>query len=164
MRAVGPQLAELAGGAIAGFQPTNGEPDVGPLLTDLLTQHGITVLIPRPTTHHRLEWVAAETASLTGMRCGIPRPHGSAVAEAQQVADLAGVILVPALAVDPTTGARLGYGAGYYDRLLADLASPVRVIGVCRAAELIAVPSAAHDVPVDSVLTEEGLTTVRPGG
>ena len=46
MRAVAPQLAALSGSAIAGFQPTNGEPDVGPLLTDLMSSHGLTVLIP----------------------------------------------------------------------------------------------------------------------
>lgn len=153
MRAVAPQLAALSGSSIAGFQPTNGEPDVGPLLTDLMSSHGLTVLIPRTAPGRRLEWVQADRAALTGERSGIPRPSGAVVAFGGHVADRVGVILVPALAVDPRTGARLGYGAGYYDRLLADLTVPVRIVGVCRRSELVELPVDDHDLPVDSVLT-----------
>lgn len=164
LRAAGPQLAALTGDTIAGFQPTNGEPDVGPLLVDLMSQHGITVLIPRPLPDHRLEWIEADAAALSGDRSGIPRPVGAAVVQGGHVADLVGVILVPALAVDPVTGARLGYGAGYYDRLLAALTRRVRAVGVCRTSELRSVPSRDHDVPVDSILTGAGLIPIPAGG
>ena len=54
-------------------------------------------------------------APLVPDACGIPAPTGAALAPQ----DLA-LLLVPALAFDPATGVRLGYGGGYYDRLRAD--------------------------------------------
>lgn len=63
------------------------------------------------------------------------------------------VVLVPGLAFD-VRGHRLGYGQGYYDRLLPSL-SRARRIGLAFELSLLAeVPSAAHDVPVDVLVTE----------
>lgn len=73
-------------------------------------------------------------------------------------------MLVPALAVDLATGARLGYGAGYYDRILGALADTVFTVGVCREQDLRAIPVEPHDVPVRGVLTEAGLTPIDPTG
>ena len=65
------------------------------------------------------------------------------------------VLLVPAMAVD-RSGFRLGKGAGYYDRALAGLEVPT--IAVVYARELVdAVPHDPHDVPVDAVITEDGI-------
>ena len=75
-----------------------------------------------------------------------------------------GLILVPALAIDPDTGARLGYGAGYYDRLLPRLPGAVLVVGVCRDADLFPVPTEPHDVAMGAVLTESGLRLIAPHG
>lgn len=160
MRQWAPELAALSGAAIAAFQPTNSEPDVGPLLLELMHRHGVTVLIPRPVGEQQLDWVTADADSFSAGLTGIPRPVGPAVAHAGQVAAMVGVILLPALAMDPQTGARLGYGAGYYDRLLADLAQPVRLIAVCDDTELVDLPIEDHDRPVDSVLTAAGLRPV----
>ncbi len=63
------------------------------------------------------------------------------------------LVLVPGLAFD-ARGYRLGYGQGYYDRLLPRLTRAAR-IGLAYELSLLAeVPSAAHDVPVDFVITE----------
>ena len=64
-------------------------------------------------------------------------------------------ILVPGVAFDPD-GGRLGYGAGYYDRLLAAWVSPLPPL-VAAAFELQivpAVPVLAGDHRVDLVVTE----------
>ena len=67
------------------------------------------------------------------------------------------LILVPGLAFD-RSGTRLGYGKGFYDRLLADVPPGVPVVGVVPES-LIAetLPSAPHDVPVTHVLSERGV-------
>ena len=67
------------------------------------------------------------------------------------------LVLVPALAVD-REGYRLGYGAGYFDRLLAG--SPpgqFRVVALPAPLFVERLPREAHDVPVDAVMTEEQL-------
>lgn len=63
--------------------------------------------------------------------------------------------VVPALAVD-RDGYRLGYGAGYFDRLLAGRgARPFCVTALPSAFIVERVPREAHDVPVDMVLSEK---------
>ncbi len=62
--------------------------------------------------------------------------------------------LVPALAVD-SAGYRLGYGAGYFDRLLTGRGKkPFCVTALPSAFHLPQVPHESHDVPVDRVLGE----------
>jgi 5,10-methenyltetrahydrofolate synthetase len=62
--------------------------------------------------------------------------------------------LVPALAAD-RAGYRLGYGAGYFDRLLAGRGPRPFCVTALPAAFIVAsLPHGAHDVPVDRVLSE----------
>jgi 5-formyltetrahydrofolate cyclo-ligase len=69
-------------------------------------------------------------------------------------------LVIPLLAFD-RTGARLGYGGGYYDRTLALLgrAHPLLIaIGVAYAAQEIAqVPTGPHDIRLRAIATERGL-------
>lgn len=63
-------------------------------------------------------------------------------------------MLVPGVAFT-AHGARLGYGGGYYDRLLASL--PLRVMRIAAAFELQMVdylPEGSHDQRVDQVVTQ----------
>ncbi len=63
-------------------------------------------------------------------------------------------VLVPGVAFD-ARGARLGYGGGYYDRLLPLLRSGVpRVAGAFELQLLDAVPLAGHDARIDRLVTE----------
>ncbi len=62
--------------------------------------------------------------------------------------------LVPALSCD-REGVRLGYGAGYFDRLLAGAGTRTfRVVALPEALVRDHVPSEPHDVPMDALLTE----------
>ncbi len=64
--------------------------------------------------------------------------------------------LVPALAADGACF-RLGYGAGYFDKLLAARgARPFCVTALPAAFVVENLPHGAHDAPVDSVLVESG--------
>ena len=66
------------------------------------------------------------------------------------------IILMPLLGFDKR-GTRLGYGGGYYDRTLERLSKRPRLVGLAFAAqELEDIPRDAHDVPLDTIITEHG--------
>lgn len=71
----------------------------------------------------------------------------------------ASLIILPALAVD-RHGTRLGRGGGWYDRALTYRAPNAPIIAVCWPWELVAsdLPREPHDVPVDALLTPDGVT------
>lgn len=70
------------------------------------------------------------------------------------------VIWVPGLAFSPKTGARLGRGGGYYDRLLADQGCRARKITLAHAFQLQEdVPAEAHDQRVELILTADACIT-----
>ena len=64
--------------------------------------------------------------------------------------------VIPALAAD-RGGYRLGYGAGYFDKLLAGRSSrPFCVTALPSAFVLERIPHESHDVAVDLVMSEAG--------
>jgi 5-formyltetrahydrofolate cyclo-ligase len=72
------------------------------------------------------------------------------------------VVLVPALAVTPE-GHRLGYGSGFYDATLPDVAPPALTIVVAFSFQLLGeLFIEAHDVPCDVVLTDREI--IDPSG
>ena len=156
--ALGARLAEhilrdvmvQPGQSIAGFWPIGTEIDIRPLL-HALHASGQPILLPvtpprgQPLTFRG--WRPGD--ALRPERFGTVRPVGE-----PGVPDL---LLVPLLAWDGQ-GRRLGYGGGYYDRTLAGLPG-CRAIGCAYAAQRMAeVPADEHDVPLDAVATELGLT------
>jgi 5-formyltetrahydrofolate cyclo-ligase len=67
------------------------------------------------------------------------------------------LILVPGVAFDGA-GRRLGRGKGYYDGLLGVRRRDCLAIGVTTADRIIdAVPTEGHDIPVDLLVTEDGI-------
>jgi len=106
----------------------------------------------------RLELVAIEDPDdLAPGTLGIlePRPELRDNPERRVDPNEPDLIVVPGLAFD-RRGNRLGYGQGYYDKLLR-LARPdaslVALAFECQLAD--AVPHLAHDVPVHKILTEQ---------
>ena len=79
---------------------------------------------------------------------GIPEPDPGA-----PVITRPDVVLVPFLAADPR-GYRVGYGKGFYDRLLPELGDALRVAAGFDFQLVPEVPSAPFDVPVDVVVTD----------
>jgi len=74
------------------------------------------------------------------------------------------VVLVPAVAFD-RRGFRAGYGGGYYDRFLPEAPRAVR-IGAAFTCQMVGrIPTGPHDIPVDRIVTEEGIISpARPAG
>jgi 5,10-methenyltetrahydrofolate synthetase len=76
--------------------------------------------------------------------------------------DSVGVVLVPGLAFD-RTGARLGRGGGFYDRLLARPEFLLaQKIAVCLQMQILdSVPIEPHDAHVDIIVTETEIHRIR---
>ena len=74
------------------------------------------------------------------------------------------VVLVPLLAFDHSL-MRLGQGAGFYDRALAQLrqSGPLHTIGIAFACQMTdtPIPAEPHDQSLDWVVTENGLHASR---
>jgi 5-formyltetrahydrofolate cyclo-ligase len=86
---------------------------------------------------------------------GIPEPATGDPVGREQI-DL---IIVPGAAFD-ASGNRLGYGAGFYDKLLEGFGGRI----VALAFELQIVPAAprdAHDVPMQKIVTEKRVLETR---
>lgn len=143
------------------YVPFGSEPgSIG--LLDVLRDAGARVLLPViPDERAPLAWSEyTGTASLVpGPYRGVLEPGGPRLA-ADAIGD-ATLVLVPALAVD-RRGARLGRGAGYYDRSLVFAADDARLVAVVRDDELVDhLPAEPHDVRMHGALTpRHGLITL----
>ena len=72
------------------------------------------------------------------------------------------VLLVPCVGYGPN-GLRLGYGGGFYDRTLAALAPRPTTVGLAYSQGYVPwLEAEAHDIPLDAILTDEGLFWQRP--
>ncbi|MEJ5999407.1 5-formyltetrahydrofolate cyclo-ligase [Paucibacter soli] len=81
---------------------------------------------------------------------GIPKPKDTEVFEPQ-------LLVVPCVGYGPC-GLRLGYGGGFMDRTLASLQPRPATAGVGYAHGFLPLLKAEpHDVPLDAMLTEEGV-------
>ena len=86
---------------------------------------------------------------------GIPKPKDTESFQPQ-------LLLVPCVGFGPK-GVRLGYGGGFYDRTLAALSPRPTTVGLAYAHGYVPwLMAEPHDVPLDAVLTDEGLFWQRP--
>lgn len=105
-------------------------------------------------TLHWHAWSTQDTIPLQAGKFGISEPHPEAPSISPDQVDL---ILVPAVACD-RQGYRLGYGGGFYDRLLSDPTwSAKPTIGIVfDFARVDSLPTDHWDQPLDGVCTEAG--------
>ncbi len=114
------------------------EPGTGPLI-DWLADQRVRALAPTLLPDADLGWMEVPDGPPLGL---------DAITDA-------GVILVPALAVD-RSGHRLGRGGGSYDRALTRVRPGQTVLAVVHDDEVLdAVPVGPHDRIVDGALTSE---------
>jgi 5-formyltetrahydrofolate cyclo-ligase len=146
------------GTVVAGYSPIRSECDPTPLLRGLAAK-GAQLALPvvegkdKPLSFS--EWRQGE--QLTAGPFGILQPRPEALPLDPDI------ILAPLVAFDRACR-RIGYGAGYYDRTLADLRrrKPVIAVGIAFAAqEVDKIVFGDHDERLDLVLTERELIDPR---
>jgi len=154
----------LASGSITGsdvlitFCGRNTEVNTLPLIQQTLEQ-GKKVIVPLTREHGRLEWSRLDDiGQLRPGPFGIPEP----IAEKIHLCNppLHAPILVPCLGFT-STGDRLGFGGGYFDRYLAHHAGPKMGLAF-ELQHVDHLPTEPHDVSMDKIITELGQYPPRP--
>lgn len=144
------------GCVLSGYWPIKGEPDLRPVLADL---HRAGVIIALPVVETRAaplifrRWTP-ETRMVRGdWNIPVPPPESH--------------LLTPDFALAPCLGwdeacYRLGWGGGYFDRTLAALTPRPVTIGIAlNAARLSTIYPQPHDIPLDLILTQDGVAATR---
>ena len=144
-------FAAPPGHSIAFYWPISNEADLRPVIN---AWRGRGVDISLPVVHRKAaplsfrRWTP-ETPMVPDAH-GIPTP-----ADGVEVSP--DVLVIPVNAFD-AAGFRLGYGGGYYDRTLAVASPRPLVIGIgFELARVDSIAPQAHDVPMDWVVTENGI-------
>ncbi|WP_229455892.1 5-formyltetrahydrofolate cyclo-ligase [Massilia sp. KIM] len=131
------------------YWPLAGEPDLHPAYAEL-AQAGVRLALPvvvaRGAALGFAEWLPGEPTVCDAMGVTVPA--------ALRMVERPPALLVPCLGFN-AQGYRLGYGGGFYDRTLAAAPRPL-TLGIAYAFQRVAFEGAAHDVPLDRVLTEAG--------
>jgi len=139
---------------VCAYVPFGAEPG-SQILLDALTVGGVDVLLPVLRDDLDLDWAMYEGPwSLVAAARGPAEPAGTRLG-VDAVAS-AGIVIVPALAVD-AAGHRLGRGGGSYDRALVRVRPGVPVVALLHDGERVAaVPVDGHDRPVTHTVTPTG--------
>lgn len=138
------------------FAAFGSEVDLDPLLEDLIDR-GVGVFLPFIERFSPPDLGIARLkdlrTDLKPSRQGIREPDPARRRAAR--IDRIDVVIAPGVAFD-AMGRRVGYGAGFYDRLLPKLRPGTPVIAAAFAVQVVAqVPENANDMRVDTVVTEQ---------
>ncbi|GAA2370857.1 5-formyltetrahydrofolate cyclo-ligase [Nonomuraea africana] len=143
-------------GLVACYWSIGDEPDTHGLVF-ALWKHGATVMLPVLRDDNDLDWAVYDGPdTLAPGRFGIMEPVDAR--RGVEAIRTAALVIVPALAVDRTTGVRLGRGGGSYDRALARVGPNVPTVALLHDGELIdGIPAEPHDRRVRWALHPGGL-------
>ncbi|MEO1621045.1 MAG: 5-formyltetrahydrofolate cyclo-ligase [Cyanobacteria bacterium J06632_3] len=138
-------------GLTLAYCSVNGEPDLSPLLQQQRSW-GLPRCEGKDLQWHR--WFPTSPWQLTTGSYGITEPDPNSPLVEPYKVDL---ILVPCIACD-INGYRLGYGGGFYDRMLGDdVWRKKPTIGIVfEYARLPQLPRDEWDIPLMGVCTESG--------
>ena len=147
-------LREKAVSVIGLYYPVNCEMSPLTLIDYLETQGKITclpIVIGKNSPLIFKSWRPGK--EMVVGRYGIPVPNNDQIVSPD-------LVICPLLAYD-SKGMRLGYGGGFYDRTIRQLRrnKQTRYMGLAFSQQKSYhdLPSEAHDVPLDAVLTEAGI-------
>ena len=134
---------------VMAFRSMPEEPDTQALLETALRE-GKMLLLPRCLDAQRMAALPVkDLEELRPGRLGIQEPP---IPEEGTVLPEPDLVLVPCMAAAPN-GIRLGHGAGYYDRFLAE--HPAQTVCLCFRTLLRSdLPAEDTDIPVDFVISD----------
>jgi 5-formyltetrahydrofolate cyclo-ligase len=115
---------------------------------------GKTVSLPKsdPETRTLTLHVIRGFEDLSEGYKGIPEPSGSMNRIGNNDIEM---VIIPGTAFDPH-GGRLGYGKGYYDRLLVELKGKIPLVALSYEEQIVdEIPCKEHDVRVDRIITDK---------
>ena len=138
----------------AAYLSTNDEPETRGFLR-WAEERGLDVLLPVSRADGLLDWAPYDGTDEEQDVLGMPTPSSELLGPiAINDVDL---ILVPAACI-ARNGMRLGWGRGYFDKMLGSMATRPPVYAVIFDDELVdEVPTESHDMPVDGVVTPGGI-------
>ena len=137
------------GSPIAVYLASPQEIDLSPFIRKMLAM-GVKVVAPRwnGETYELAVLKGLDDAHLRKGPMGILEPAEAEIVSPEDVE----VWLVPGL-VFTRNGKRLGYGGGWYDRLLADAPKDAWKIGIAHAFQVVDdLPSEPHDILLSKVV------------
>jgi 5-formyltetrahydrofolate cyclo-ligase len=148
--------SDLGVGFIAAYLSTPDEPGTRDFLR-WADGRGIRILLPVSREDGLLDWAPYDGEDEEQDILGMPTPTSELLGPiAINGVDL---ILVPAASV-ARDGMRLGWGRGYFDKTLGSMEGCPPVYAVIYDDELVdEVPTEAHDMPVDGVVTPSGIVS-----
>ncbi|MBG0791011.1 MAG: 5-formyltetrahydrofolate cyclo-ligase [Desulfovibrionaceae bacterium] len=140
------------------YWPVNNEVDLRPLVTELW-QRGACVLLPRcrPERNGEMDLAcAACEADLTPGPFSIMEPDAGKCPPVQECSPA--IALIPGVGFD-RAGNRLGFGGGYYDRLLStEQMRRTLKVGICYGFQVVdGLPADPWDRPMDLICTDDEL-------
>jgi 5-formyltetrahydrofolate cyclo-ligase len=149
---------------VAAFVGARGEPDTRPILKKTLAARK-GLYLPRVVSDTEIDFArVADLSTLVEGKFKLTEPSPVVTSVPLDLAEPE-LILVPGLAFG-SDGSRIGYGRGYYDRVLGKPGgSGASMVGVCFASFLDpvegAIPTQAHDVRMTHVVTDAGIVVCR---
>jgi 5-formyltetrahydrofolate cyclo-ligase len=146
-------------GLVACYWSIGTEPSTQGLIF-ALWKHGATVILPVLQDDHDLDWAVYDGPdSLAPGRYGVMEPVDAR--RGVGAIRTAALVIVPALAVDRSSGVRLGRGGGSYDRALARVGPNVPTVALLHEGELIdGLPTEPHDQSVRLAALPSGIVRV----
>ncbi|MDW3212221.1 MAG: 5-formyltetrahydrofolate cyclo-ligase [Reichenbachiella sp.] len=132
----------------------NKEVNTWPLI-EWLKARGKQIIISKcsTTSNELTHYLFEDYKQLKESKYGIPEPQYGTIVLPKNL----DVVLVPLLVFD-RNGQRVGYGAGYYDRFLAECSSDCIKVGLSLAPPLDEIPFVEpHDIPLDYCITPLGV-------
>ena len=137
------------------FASFRSEVDTEPMIRRALT-FGKRVILPKVQgAGLALFEIANIDKDVSPGAWGIPEPHETRPVRLDEIE----LIIVPGAAFD-CRGNRLGYGAGFYDKLLA--AFRKTTVALAFEAQIVPqVPADLHDIPIKKIITERRVITAQ---
>jgi len=150
-------LGSPAGLTVSIYWPFRGEPDLRGWLETIVARGGrgaLPVVVQKGAPLVFRAWRRGEPLVPGVWKIPVPRDGAEVRPD---------VVIAPVVGFD-SQAYRLGYGGGFFDRTLAATARRPRVFGVGYAlAELPSIQPQPHDIPMDVVVTERGVSARSAG-